>query len=432
MPAPKQRREPLPIAISVKHHLHADAEGTATDLTVAEFEAARAAAAVPARAAPTAPAEQTPSPVDQPADRASDRSPDHHLDQHPDQVNGRSVDRLLDYSTSRPANTAELLRAAQADQGLKENSNKETDRAVDRATDRATDRAADRSPQRGVEAIDLGVDARFVRVPNAVADKLARQLSPAEEKIFDQIWRLTVGYNREAWRGKISDLMIRTGYSSRATVTKALAGLSALGLLKIEGRDTNPLGRSYRISDRSRLLDYASKSAPLDHSIKKATTTHADSSRLAEFNRLDRGGDLRENRRPASHSGSTSRAFKNRIDKQDDDSGYKPSSSSGADDEQAAQVRLIYQDLTGNRWTSGDDSSYREITDVPLPFIILGVCYSITRAADHRVGSLKYCLPSIKEHYELMRAFPHKDLLEIAYRHLVRVKEAQRSGKWSS
>jgi hypothetical protein len=30
-----------------------------------------------------------------------------------------------------------------------------------------------------------------------------------------------------------------------------------------------------------------------------------------------------------------------------------------------------------------------------------------------------------------MRAFPHKDLLEIAYRHLVRVKEAQRTGKWT-
>src|SRR5439155_25204307 len=46
VPAPKQRREPLPIAISVKHHLPISADGSATDLTVAEIEAATRAAQV--------------------------------------------------------------------------------------------------------------------------------------------------------------------------------------------------------------------------------------------------------------------------------------------------------------------------------------------------------------------------------------------------
>ncbi|KAF0249188.1 MAG: hypothetical protein FD167_1414, partial [bacterium] len=108
---------------------------------------------------------------------------------------------------------------------------------------------------RAINNIDLNIQSRFVRVPNWVADQLARQLSPAEEKIFDQIWRLTVGFNREVWRGKIADLLIRTGYSSRATVTKAIAGLSALGLIRIEGRDTNPRGRSYRIVDRVKTIN---------------------------------------------------------------------------------------------------------------------------------------------------------------------------------
>src|SRR5690242_6604920 len=40
VPAPKLRREPLPVSISVKHHLPVSADGTATDLTVAEIEAA--------------------------------------------------------------------------------------------------------------------------------------------------------------------------------------------------------------------------------------------------------------------------------------------------------------------------------------------------------------------------------------------------------
>ncbi|MBK7997081.1 MAG: hypothetical protein IPK14_28025 [Blastocatellia bacterium] len=38
VPAPKRRRDPLPIAISVKHHLPVSAEGTATDLTIAQLE----------------------------------------------------------------------------------------------------------------------------------------------------------------------------------------------------------------------------------------------------------------------------------------------------------------------------------------------------------------------------------------------------------
>jgi hypothetical protein len=378
VPAPKLRREPLPIAISVKHHLPVSADGTATDLTVAEIEAAAARAAEPEK-------------------------------------------RLVDYSTSQ-VNESPPARHSERD-----------DRTDRRDSPSTQNRSIKRTPERRVDQVDLGVGARFVRVPNDVADHLARQLSPAEEKIFDQLWRLTVGFNREVWRGKISDLMIRTGYSSRATVTKAIAGLSALGLLTVEGRDTNPRGRSYRIADRAQLLDQLSKTAELDHSIKKAATSHAKSSRLVEQREAEIARDLRENRASTVAPPQTSRAFKNRHERKDEDSGFMPSSSSSQDDdeEKSSQIRLIYQDLTTNAWGKGDEAAYREIKDLPLPFIILGLCYSITRAVEHRVGSLKYCLPSIKEHHKIMRGFAHKDLLEIAYRHLVRVKEAQRTGKWT-
>jgi hypothetical protein len=398
VPAPKQRREPLPIAISVKHHLPLSAEGTSTDLTVAEVEAATRAA--------------------------------------------ESEQRMLDYLSSRaedhlPARSERSGRNAredQGDRGDRRSRNNQKDQQSDRRTSSGNRRDrgfVDRNSERIVDQIDLGVEARFVRVPNAVADMLARQLAPAEEKIFDQIWRLTVGFNRDVWRGKIADLMLRTGYSSRATVTKAIAGLSALGLIAVEGRDTNPRGRSYRIADRAQLLDQSNRTPELNHSIKKAMTSHAKSSRLVERRAIDLASDLRESRTRTPEVKQTSRAFKNSIERNDDNSGLKPSSSSREDDDEESQVRLIYQDLTSNSWAKADDTAYHEIADIPLPFVILGICYSVTRAVGHRVGSFKYCLPSIKEHHELMRGFAHKDLLEIAYRHLVRVKEAQRSGKWA-
>lgn len=359
VPAPKNRREPLPVEISVKHHLPVSAEGTATDLTVAEIEARSALA--------------------------------------------------LEYSTSQAKNTKQPI---------------ESDHSESRPR-----KGSKRAIERRLEAVDLNIGKSFVRVPNAVADRLARQLSPAEEKIFDQIWRLTVGYNREIWRGKISDLMLRTGYSSRATVTKAIAGLSALNLITVEGRDTNPRGRIYRISDRAQLLDYQRESRLLDQSIKKSSTTQVKSGRVVELEQASNSRDLYDIAVTYSNGKKTSRAFKDRIEKRNDDS--VPSSSWG-DDEVFKQIRLTYQDLTGNHWGVNDEAVLSEIAHIPLPFIILGICYSITRAAEHRVGSLKYCIPSIREHYEIMKNFDHKDLVEIACRHLVRVKEAQRSGRWTS
>ncbi|MBL8150317.1 MAG: replication protein [Blastocatellia bacterium] len=402
IPTPKKRREPLPVSISVKHHLPVSAEGTATDLTVAELEAAS-----------RLPIEEK-LPSDYSTSRVIDPAKVKEVSSPKTPLLGKSEGDALSFKGYQLFLLEnEALKADLTDLQLKKQKRRRDE----------------------IAEIDLNVDSKFVKVPNAIADKLARQLSPAEEKIFDQIWRLTVGFNREVWRGKISDLMLRTGYSSRATVTKAIAGLSALNLITVEGRDTNPRGRSYRIADRAQLLDYLGKQEKLDHSIKKSTTTHAKSSRVVEQSKIDLEPDPFENTGVTTSQNTTSRAFKDNFDKKNDDSVYTPSSSSWdgstSDDEKASQVRLIYQDLSGNSWGRLDESVYREVSETPLPFIILGICYSITRAAEHRIGSFKYCIPSIKEHYDIMRGFNHNDLVEIAYRHLVRVKEAQRTGLWT-
>lgn len=530
VPAPKRRRDPLPIAISVKHHLPVSAEGTATDLTIAQLETnskkqetskldystnqAKATNQVnsvkptnvinqqvklgystkpvnPAISAinPSLPTNATTYSLINPtttfvspiATRSYEQKVDIWRDQaDPLDHNDRDEDRFLDQLDHFDDQYQENDQVDQFDQFAdfdddQEDFKEEKLPLFDSFVNKKQKQK--KIKDNSLSTLDLSVQSRFVRVPNAVADKLARQLSPAEEKIFDQIWRLTIGFNRELWRGKIADLMIRTGYSSRATVTKAIAGLSALGLIAVEGRDTNPRGRSYRIIDRQQLLaeeklsalskdQRSSKRSSLgsnqslrdqtynqsndrprvDQSklvksttsqvkasdlIKKSSTTQLNSSQVAKTKAKLLESDLVENKASKTLTQSSSQALKNNLRKKDDD--FITSSSSydrKDDDETFFQARLIYQDLTANGWTVKDQINYQEIANIPLAYIILGICYSITKALDHKVGSLKYCIPSIREHYELMRTFPQKDLLEIAYRHLLLVKEAQRSGKW--
>lgn len=529
VPAPKRRRDPLPIAISVKHHLPVSAEGTATDLTIAQLEINNK--------------KQETSKLDYSTNQVNSVNPTNPINQQVKQgYPTKPVNPVISaINPSLPTNATTFVNslinptttfvspivtqsyeqkaAVWRDQLDRDDQLDHNDQVDDQLLDQLNhyDDQDDQSDQldhfdhfadfddepedferenlplfdsfvnktqkqkklkdNSLSKLDLSVQSRFVRVPNAVADKLARQLAPAEEKIFDQIWRLTIGFNRELWRGKIADLMIRTGYSSRATVTKAIAGLSALGLIAVEGRDTNPRGRSYRIIDRqqllaeeklsalskdqrsskrsslgsneflsdqvykrssdrprvdqSKLVKSTSSQVKASNLIKKSSTTQLNSSQVAKTKAKLPESDLVENKASKTLAQSSSQALKNNFRKKDDD--FITSSSSydkKDDDETFFQARLIYQDLTTNVWTVKDQINYQEIATIPLAYIILGICYSITKAADHKVGSLKYCIPSIREHYELMRTFPQKDLLEIAYRHLLLVKEAQRSGKW--
>lgn len=507
IPAPKLRREPLPMSISVKHHLPIGVEGTATDLTVAELEKMPVNPPKPQLDYSTSQVKPISSPsIKSKPQKNTQQSVIPNFEQEIAPSFSSKLDKILDLDFSE--NLQDLKDLKNLDQDLELDQDlvdqdldqdlkdlKDLDQDLDQLdlknlnldyeedletnidpytyslfaqetnfnkSETKVQRTANAKPQRSINNIDLNIQSRFVRVPNWVADQLARQLSPAEEKIFDQIWRLTVGFNREVWRGKIADLMIRTGYSSRATVTKALAGLSALNLIRIEGRDTNPRGRSYKIVDKvisnqeektsqnlnknarklssqdldlfqkfdqSKLVEQTSSQAKTYNSTKNSSTTHLKSSQLAESKPIKSKAENTENKGFRPLVESSSQAFKNNFRKKDD-SGYSPSSSDREDDEKFSQVRLIYQDLTGNQWLMKDEISYQELAKIPIPYIILGICYSISRASDHKISSLKYCVPSICEHYELMRVFPQKDLLEIAYRHLVLVKEAQKNGKW--
>jgi hypothetical protein len=88
---------------------------------------------------------------------------------------------------------------------------------------------------------------KFYKKANEVADHLDRTLTPAESKVFEQLIRLSIGFNKEVCRVRVSVLMERTGYTSDKTVRSALRGLELKGRIKRLPARNSPLGDEYKI-----------------------------------------------------------------------------------------------------------------------------------------------------------------------------------------
>ena len=89
--------------------------------------------------------------------------------------------------------------------------------------------------------------SQFYRKPNEASDALDRQLSAAESKVFDQLYRLIHGFNLEERQIRIEVLRQRTGYNSDKTVRAALVGLETKGIIARAGHRNSPGGEVYRI-----------------------------------------------------------------------------------------------------------------------------------------------------------------------------------------
>ena len=89
--------------------------------------------------------------------------------------------------------------------------------------------------------------AKFYKKSNEAADQLDRNLTPAESKVFEQIVRLTVGFNLDERQVRVSVLQKRTGYGSDKTVRSALQGLERKGVIARIGRPNNSGGITYKI-----------------------------------------------------------------------------------------------------------------------------------------------------------------------------------------
>jgi hypothetical protein len=88
---------------------------------------------------------------------------------------------------------------------------------------------------------------KFYKKANAVADHIDRTLTPSESKVFEQLIRLSIGFNREVCRVRVSVLMERTGYTSDKTVRAALRSLELKGRIERLSARNSPLGDEYKI-----------------------------------------------------------------------------------------------------------------------------------------------------------------------------------------
>jgi DNA-binding HxlR family transcriptional regulator len=90
-------------------------------------------------------------------------------------------------------------------------------------------------------------ERNYYKKANEVADAIDRTLTPAESKVFEQLLRLTVGFQRDTRQVRVSVLMERTGFKSDKTVRQALRGLELKGRILRITHGNSPLGDEYQI-----------------------------------------------------------------------------------------------------------------------------------------------------------------------------------------
>jgi hypothetical protein len=121
-------------------------------------------------------------------------------------------------------------------------------------------------------------ESHFYRKPNAASDALDRQLSAAESKVFDQLYRLIHGFNLAQRQIRIEVLRQRTGYNSDKTIRTALAGLEAKGIISRSGHRNSPGGEVYQI------LSYSGTGVPEYRSTAAENTPVLESKFTGQLN----------------------------------------------------------------------------------------------------------------------------------------------------
>ncbi len=94
------------------------------------------------------------------------------------------------------------------------------------------------------------------KIPNAVIDHLCRYLTPGEQAIFHQLFRLSYGYGKDFCKIGLPKLAERSNMSQTAT-QQALKGLKAKGVVVKEGADFGrgiEQGSVYRLPLPTRLV----------------------------------------------------------------------------------------------------------------------------------------------------------------------------------
>lgn len=122
---------------------------------------------------------------------------------------------------------------------------------------------------------DILVEKEYYRVPNPISDILyeALSLSLAEQSIYNRLYRLSYGYQRNWCRVGATALMRSCQIKSQKTVLKAIHELVEKGCVKIiEDAEGNPKGTVYRVFLPFEIGEVVKKYPDLNPNIIRFTT----------------------------------------------------------------------------------------------------------------------------------------------------------------
>jgi hypothetical protein len=249
----------------------------------------------------------------------------------------------------------------------------------------------------------------------------------AEAKVYSIMYRQTISRGLRDRHFSNLDLMKATGLRSDNTVRAALRGLRAKLSIELIGHERFfRYGQNYRVYAPKEIFEARQRVKmviePKTKRILSSAVSYAVTSADSQASTSSRIEGLLPQKL---------RDMLNHVNS-DDEVDTSPSRAT-SDEDKLAKVRKLFEQLSaGGVWKDERDrTSFQEIAPIPLWHIIVGLCYSVSRATEHRMVSFAYAVPAIKQHFLQMQAFPETEMLEIAYRTMRRTLNCLETGKWT-
>ena len=262
--------------------------------------------------------------------------------------------------------------------------------------------------------------------------------APNEQKVYNIMYRATISKGVSEGYFSIRALMRATGIRATDTVSNALNGLEAK--LSIEVLDDTykwQVGYLFKVYSPDQIMKRRESVGMSIHpaskkiveripdaipiSIPDSTQTETqDPSRDAQ---PEKTGPVYQNLEHMNNIYNNANSASSSI----------VAAPTQNDDELLNQVRSWFDQLAngGTFRIDRDREAFDQIKHLNRWHILLGICYSVSRSADKRVDSLKYCLESIRKHAQDMAEFPDAVLAEIGYKTKIKVLSCIATGNWT-
>lgn len=261
------------------------------------------------------------------------------------------------------------------------------------------------------------------QTPNVFFDSILKTLKgEAEVKIVCAVIRQTYGWWEKSFEMSLADLCEATGVArpnvQRAAIrlTNATDDRPAILERKKKGKG------QYATFAYSLIADGKDKAFPRVH---ESSTPEAMNHGLSEA--MNHGPSKEETNylKPIS---------KKVVSKSSSQVPTMSAADTAQDDENKnlAQVVLWFEELSnGTRWNwHRDGKAYDQVKHIAPGFILMGICYSVAKCRDHKLGTFGYCLASIREHSESLLVNPD-DALRLALKERKKVVKMAKLGKWT-